>query len=432
MKKHLSIIIFFLAIPFISFNQSQKVFTQDIENFWIAYDSVKSTPDSLQQIHYINKHYIDKGSEGLKTFMMARNYSAGLWVSLINKYPKFWNSIRPNTLTLKSKALEIEKSIEKFRIIYPALKEAKMYFTIGGLRSGGTTSGNMVLIGAEIATGNPSTDVSEFPDKWLEGVFKEQSLENIITLNIHEYVHTQQKGQSRDLLAQSIREGSCDFITELVLGQPIQTNYINYGKKHEARLKQEFKEDMFTSAFNRWLYNGANAETVADLGYFMGYAICQAYYKNQADKRKAIRDIIELDYADSNAVEGFLKKSKYYKEPLEKEKLLKSFREKQPVFLKMEPFGQGDSLVNADLAELSIVFSKPMGTGISINKIPSDTFSYPITGVAGFSEDRRTLTLKIKLSPGTEYGFIITSRGFRSADGYPLLKDYRVNFKTRP
>jgi hypothetical protein len=65
-----------------------------------------------------------------------------------------------------------------------------MYFTVGGLRSGGTTIDDMVLIGSEIATGNASTDVSEFPNKWLEGVFKNQKADNIIPLNIHEYVHT--------------------------------------------------------------------------------------------------------------------------------------------------------------------------------------------------------------------------------------------------
>jgi hypothetical protein len=36
--------------------------------------------------------------------------------------------------------------------LYPELREAKMYFTVGGLNSGGTTVNNMILIGTEIAT----------------------------------------------------------------------------------------------------------------------------------------------------------------------------------------------------------------------------------------------------------------------------------------
>ena len=112
-----------------------------------------------------------------------------------------------------------------------------MYFTIGGLRSGGTTVGNMVLVGAEIACGDPSTDVSEFPNDWLAGVFKEQSLNNIINLNIHEYVHTQQKGEGDNLLAACIHEGACDFITELVIEKQMAANYIKYGLAHEESLK---------------------------------------------------------------------------------------------------------------------------------------------------------------------------------------------------
>ncbi|MDQ3843670.1 MAG: DUF2268 domain-containing protein, partial [Bacteroidota bacterium] len=314
MKRVVVTILVFLALSLTSAGQNtnQKVFTSDIDNFWRAYDSCQTTKDSLKQLYFIQAFYIDKGTEGLKAFMEARDYTAGLWVSLIRKYPKFWNSIRPNTFTVMSKAKEIEKSIQKLKMLYPDLKPAKMYFTIGGLRSGGTTMNDMVLIGAEIATGNASTDVSEFPNKWLEGVFKNQQSDNIIPINIHEYVHTQQKGEPQDLLSQAIREGACDFITEMVVGKPLQNNYILYGKQHETELKEQFKSDMFTPAYSNWLYNGSNAKTMADLGYFMGYAICKAYYNNSPSRKRAIKEIIELNYSDTATVENFLKTSKYY------------------------------------------------------------------------------------------------------------------------
>ncbi|HMH34692.1 MAG TPA: hypothetical protein VK543_16765 [Puia sp.] len=40
----------------------QKVFTQDIDNFWIAFDSIQTTNDSTKQIHFIQSLYIDKGT----------------------------------------------------------------------------------------------------------------------------------------------------------------------------------------------------------------------------------------------------------------------------------------------------------------------------------------------------------------------------------
>src|SRR5215203_65561 len=284
--------------------KDQNVFTSDIYNFWTAYDSTQTTKDSLKQIDFIQKLYVDKGTKGLKAFMAVRNYTPALWVQLIRLYPKFWISIRPNTFTAKSYASQIEKSINKFKELYPGLKEAKMYFTIGGLRSGGTTMNDMVLIGSEIATGNASTDVSEFPNKWLESVFKNQQPDNIVPLNIHEYVHTQQKGDPRNLLGQAIKEGACDLITELVTGRLLQNNYIVYGRAHETELKEQFKKEMFTSYSSNWLYNGSTATTVADLGYFMGYTICKSYYNNSGDKKKAIKEIIELNFKNEDDIES--------------------------------------------------------------------------------------------------------------------------------
>ena len=410
---------------------TKKVFTSDIDNFWIAYDSIQTTKDSLKQVHFIQTLYIDKGTKGLKAFMAARDYSAELWVNLIRLYPKFWNSIRPNTLTAKSYATVIEKTIKKLKELYPDLKNAKMYFTVGGLRSGGTTMNDMVLIGSEIATGDASTDVSEFPNKWLEGVFKNQQPGNLVGLNIHEYVHTQQKGNPHNLLGQSIQEGACDFIIEPVIGKLLQNNYIVYGRKHEAELKERFKLEMFTGSYSNWLYNGSNAHTVADLGYFMGYTICKSYYNNAPDKKKAIKEIIELNYSDTINVEEFLKSSKYYTEPLNKTELRQAFVAKMPYVLKLEPFTNGETLVDTGIKELKIVFSSAMDKkGYSINDGKRGKDYSPITGVVGFSDDGTSFTLKVNMKPNHEYEFIITDRSFKSKDGYPL-RPYEVNFKTK-
>jgi len=307
-----------------------------------------------------------------------------------------------------------------------------MYFTIGGLRSGGTTTQDMVLIGTEIATGNPATVVSEFPDQWLAGVFKEQSPENLIPLNIHEYVHTQQKGKSQNLLAQAIREGSCDFITELVMGQPLHTSYIKYGNEHEVPLKEKFKQEMFSKAFSRWLYNSSHAEAVADLGYFMGYAICKSYYNQASNKKQAIKEIINLNYSDNKKVEAFLKKSAYYNEPFDKAQLIRDFEARLPLLSTLEPFSNGNTAVDASHNEITLVFSKPMGKGYSLDYGTKGKDYFPITGVTGFSADKKKLTLKMTLQPDHEYEFIVTDGGFKSEDGYPLLKPYTIKFKTKP
>jgi hypothetical protein len=438
MKRLTSLVLclsFFFFLGFAQTAQSdQRVFTSDIDHFWIACDSALTTTDSVQQLHYIQTLYVDKGTPGLKAFMEVRGYSAPGWVHLLRTYPKFWQSIRPNTLSVKSFAPGIEASIRRFKQLYPPLTDAKMYFTVGGLNSGGTTKDSMILIGTEIATGGPETDVSEFGDKWLAGVFQNQQLDNIVPLNIHEYVHTQQQAHtSSDLLGYCLQEGSADFITELVMDKPRGTNYIIYGLAHEPELKKEFVAEMFSGAtLSRWLYNGGNAKGMADLGYFMGYAICGAYYRQANHKQQAIRDIIELNYADTAATEKFLKRSGYIAEPYDKAELLAALAKKIPAVTGLGPFANGDSTVDPSLKELTIQFSVPMNPGhYSIRNGAMGKDGYPITKVTGYAADNRTLKLEIALQPGHEYEFICTGNSFRSTDGYPL-QPYTVHFKTKP
>ena len=149
------------------------VYTDDIDRYWQAYDSVVTTIDTAKQIDLMQRLYVDKGTPGLKAFMKARDYNAKLWVTLIHKYPKFWKSIRSNTLSIKNQVPAITKSIDNFRKLYPEMRPAKMYFTVGGLRSGGTTTDDMVLVGTEIATADKNTEASELGD-WLKNVFKDQ------------------------------------------------------------------------------------------------------------------------------------------------------------------------------------------------------------------------------------------------------------------
>lgn len=284
----------------------------DVTNFWTAYDSINDLKNTDTQIELMKRLYIKKASPGLLAFMDVRNFDEKAMVKAINQYPKFWNSIRPNTLQIMQKKQPIDRNIKKFKEIYPGYREAQIYFCISPIRSGGTTQDSLVLIGTEIATGNQFTDVSEFPDKRLENFFKTQKMDNVVPFTIHEYVHTQQKTEGNTLLGQSIYEGACDFITELVLGKDLQHAYLIYGKKHEEVLKKSFKKEMLGTDLGNWLYNGSNAEQVGDLGYFMGYAICWAYYKNARNKQVAINEIIELDYSDTRTLQHFLKKSKYF------------------------------------------------------------------------------------------------------------------------
>ena len=416
-------------------NKQQTIVYTDIDNFWIAFDSLQTTTDSLKQLNILQQLYVDKGTPGLKAFMETKGYTTEAWLACIRSYPKYWASIRPKTLKIKAVNQELDPYIAKFKKMYPVFKPANIYFTIGAMRSGGTTQDDKVLIGAELATGDPEVNISELPtntQNWLKTYFGTYPFKDVVLLNMHEFVHTQQKGRGNTLLTQTILEGTADFVAELITGKVPAMAYMSYGKQNEMELKKKFKEEMFLDSYGNWLYNGAsNNFGVADLGYYMGYAICKSYYQQAKDKNAAIKEMIELDYANDETVEKFLAKTGYFKEGFNKPEILKSYESKKPIVTHLGAFANGDNNVDASLTEITFYFSKPMDKNrMSINLGEGGEKSYPIKKSLGYAEDGKSIKFLIELKPNQTYNFVITGRGFRSTDGYPLA-ELPVNFKTK-
>lgn len=290
MKKSLWTILLSLLL---SWQGSCQIFTSDVANFWTAYDSVRAVSDPDRQVDYITRLYIEKASDGLKAFLKNKDNAARKWVDVINADPAFWEGLRSKTAGLEPKVLRAKEYISKFRALYPGLKDADTYLLIGFRQQGGTIRGNLSLIGTEVVFSS------------LNGLADDALFQMIV----HEYVHTQQKKpnfQEIDVLTSSIREGACDFVAEKILDKPFQSDYITYGLKHGESLWRVFKRDMHTRANSFWVSTGNNPTLpVQDPGYYIGYAICRAYYDGAPDKSKALADIIELDYADHAAVEKF-------------------------------------------------------------------------------------------------------------------------------
>jgi Predicted Zn-dependent protease (DUF2268) len=297
-----------------TYSQSSKVFTEDIDRFWVAYDSVIKIKDIQKQTEVLQKMYIDKGTIGLKAFMEERQFKASDLVEQINAFPKFWNTVRPRTLLVKTKIHEMQQSIDNLKKQYPDLKESAMYFTIGALKSGGTVQANKVLIGSEIALGDQSVDVTEFSDNWLRDIFAFADDDRLVALNVHEYIHTQQNVDERkaNLLGNVIAEGACDFVAELITKKPYKANYLDYYPKHELEIWSVFNNQMYGLAKSDWLGTGGNPNLpCSDLGYAVGYSICKHFYENAKNKPLALKQIIEGQWDDATFSSTFLDNSGY-------------------------------------------------------------------------------------------------------------------------
>ncbi|WP_293309455.1 hypothetical protein [Pedobacter sp. UBA5917] len=384
--------------------------TTDIDHFWQAYDKINATKDTVLQYSYLKGLFLDKGTPGLKAMMEARGYTAKEYLDIITQKQTYFNAIRSNTLKAKDYVKAIAAKIDQFKQLYPALKPAEIYFTVGAFRSGGTSKGNMVLIGSEIA-------------------FTSEHLDNLVYTNVHEYVHTQQKTNMGDnLLAQCVMEGVAEFLSEKVMANPSTAPALAYGKTHTASIKEAFAQQMFNTGYGFWLYSNAeNSFGVRDLGYYVGYAIAEQCYEKATDKARAIAEMIELDYNNMDALYAYVDRSGYFDQKIKQLEI--EYEKKRPFVLSATPEKQGNSGDTLNY-KIKVVFSKPMDKrfrNFDFGPLGKDN-SMMIKNFLGFSEDGTTTEFEVELKPNKQYQLVL-GEGFRDINGV-RIKRYLIDFKT--
>ena len=276
-----------------------KFVTSDIQNFWRAYDLATKETDKTKRVAVFQAEYIDKGSPGLKDFLRLRIKSAETLVGTIDRMPKYYASICPETLQVQRMEKRMRAAFNKFKSIYPGAVFPDVYFLIGVLNSGGTTGPSGLLIGTEMYGKTAKTPMDEL-SAWLKVVLA--SVDNVPGIVAHESCHYNQNYNTgpdqRHLLGKSLQEGACDTIGELISGRNINEHLKVYGKTHDEEIWRDFEADMYKPDISKWMYNAfAAKDRPADLGYYIGYLITQAYYRNAKDKRQAVHDILNIQDA---------------------------------------------------------------------------------------------------------------------------------------
>lgn len=293
----------------------QTVSDQDISRFWQAFDAINATADPAERLRLIQTLYIDTGTPGLHALMAARRYTAQQYVDAIVNWPRFWRSVRPLTARSRQAVTSLNDDVARFRRLYPQLRPASITYAIGVLRTGGTTMVDKVLIGAELALGDETVVVSELPEPLrsrLGVFFASRPFANNAQNNIHDYVHTQQQETQGSLAQQVVREGVAELVAELITDRKPALPVFTYGPEHDAAIRQRFLAEMRADNYDNWLWNStANPFGVSDVGYYVGYRIARAYYDAAPEKRRAVRELIELRYDDPAAVQALIDRSGY-------------------------------------------------------------------------------------------------------------------------
>ena len=406
------------------------VISSDIDLFWKAYDQIIQETQHERQMELLDSLYVQAGSEGVRKMIEAKNYQLEEYVELINLYPKFWNSIRENTYRSKEMADKLNMGIEKLRAIYPELKPAKIYFTIGAMRSNGTTRDSTVLIGSELAMGDSNIDISEFEGRtkeWLENFFGADPIDALVLLNVHEYVHTQQNPIASTLLYQVIYEGVAEFLSVKAMKVPSNTPAIEYGKNN-PKVKEKFEKEMFFERTYDWLWsNSPNEFETRDLGYYIGYAIAERYYELADDKAEAVRELIAIDYNDTDRVDALIDGTGFFSKSIQE--LRKTDQAKRPKVTGISQFENGEQNVDPETTEITLEFSETLNahnTSIDYGALGAEAF--PKITDRYWSQDSSSWTMKLELKPETRYQIHI-GNNFRNTNNIPLLP-YLIDFRT--
>lgn len=269
-----------------------KVVTSDIANFWKVFDQVERPGTDKR----IMDEYIMKGSQGLRTFFEVRmKTQVSRIIETIRSHRNYFESIRPVTLQLHKLQPRMIEAARKLKALYPAAIFPPTTFSIAVFGALGTPDGySGQLIGAEFLCDSNTVNKAELNERERVGLTDTSTLFSVL---IHELIHVEQQTvASNTLLAQSVNEGAADFITWLVLGYHLNNRQHAYGNAHEAALWEKFKQQMNGEDVSQWLYNSRSTKPglPGDLGYYMGYKICEAYYNKASDKKQAVKDMLTI------------------------------------------------------------------------------------------------------------------------------------------
>ncbi|MCE7042449.1 DUF2268 domain-containing putative Zn-dependent protease [Dyadobacter sp. CY312] len=273
--------------------------TSDINLFWKAYDLYQKDSSNAQKIFLTE--YFEKGSPSLQEYYRIKTPNIGGlkgFVHNIKKMPRFYESIRANTEQVAALEDTIRVIYRNLKRWYKPSKFPNTTFVIGAWSSGGTVTNYGSILGADMQSANANTPISELNLWQQKNLIPFVGLKHVVA---HELVHVQQNNMAGDttLLCHAIQEGMADFLGELISGKTANERLQVWAVGNEKKVWAEFKKEMYLDRYSNWIAN-SNQETAdrpSDLGYWVGYQICKAYFEQASDKKKAISDMLNIkDY----------------------------------------------------------------------------------------------------------------------------------------
>jgi len=254
---------------------------EDVQRFYQVYDAAGGHPSAEQ----LQRDYIDPGSIGLHQLAQLRKVSGVTIAAALASHPEIYTNAKRCLVVLPQVRERVESALRRLRELYPEARFPPITIAIGRGKPVGVTSAHSgVLIGLEALCAA----------EWMNPDVEERFVHVIA----HEYTHVQQLGALDDdqhptVLEASLEEGAAEFIGELISGGVGYSQQAAQVRGREKEIETAFIADADSTDLSHWLYN-STLERPGDLGYWVGYRIVRSYYQRTADKRLAVREIVEI------------------------------------------------------------------------------------------------------------------------------------------
>lgn len=262
---------------------SPEIHIEDVALFYHVYDSAGGHPTVDQLQH----DYADKGSDGMRRFLSLRNTTPARIAQAIADHPQMYADAKQGLVVLPHARIRIATALTKLGTLYPEAKFPPVTISVGRGKPVAIADETGVMVGLE------SLCAVTYFDSNLEDRF--------VHVIAHEYTHVEQaiaspvlyNKEKPTVLEESLIEGAAEFMAELTSGSVSSVWFARMTGEHAKATETAFEADEDKTDLSAWLYNGT-IDKSGDLGYWVGYRIVKSYYEQAADKRAAIRDIIQM------------------------------------------------------------------------------------------------------------------------------------------
>ena len=263
---------------------SPVIHIEDVAAFYKLYDATNGHPTADQLQH----DYLDPGSDGLHNLAKVRNVTGAKIADNIAKHPEIYSDARQCMAVLPRVRQRVQVALQKLGHLYPEARFPPVTIAVGR--------------GKPVGVGSPVTGLQIGLEalcavKWMDPNVEDR----FVRVIAHEYIHVQQAAALSDdehptLFERSILEGAAEFGAELLTGQPAEVTSPQMRSATQGREKEiesAFLTDEDNTNLAKWLDN-SSYDKQGDLGYLVGYRIVKSYYQHAGEKRRALREIIEM------------------------------------------------------------------------------------------------------------------------------------------